>query len=421
MVKKTRKIKKLRQKGGAIHKLPADVAPTTGAPKTNLINNFFTKNKLYYIDTHGAMLDSTYIVPEKTYILHAGISGKSIHTQYCSGEGKFVGENDMMDLVQKENKADLWKLLTGESGASSISMFSPKKFEPEGVSLAIYEPGDEVHDMIFKFSNEGHTSELAIRLAGIYEIPVRDNLFKIIEEAEMEKARKLKEYSDSNAGKKASIADKKKREIEISNAFAKEKDIKFRNDKDNILQEFFKRQLNKSREESRYTMKESNIVYDEALFPPPADGVRIFIVWACRSAYTASSEEERVAKGKTMRRKSLSLRKYNEGVREAYEKAEEQRKERLRIEAAKERLRQKIEELKKKHEEEMEKKLTKQHPLAKKFTNNLKSGKKINWAHFNAMKTKVLQAAKEENERLNKILNEALEELEAGEALEEVH
>lgn len=323
MVSKTRKRK--QQKGGAIHKLPSEVAPTTGAKVSTLIENFFTNNALYYVDGHGALLDATYIVPENTYIFHAGVSGKTISSQYCKYEKKYIGENDIMDLVQKDNKEELWKLLTGQPNASSVSMYSPKTFEPEKTNLAIYEPGDEVHDMMLNFSSAG-SANLAFVMAGVYKVPVRESLFTSMGNLQLEKTSKIGLYRESDEAKKVSSEEREKKETEIATQFANEHDDTFRKDKDNLLKAYFQRDLSSKRESIRHTITESNMVYDEDLFPTPPSGVRIFIVWACRAPYDASTKEERETKAKTMRRKSINVRKYNESAIETYIKAEEEKR-----------------------------------------------------------------------------------------------
>jgi hypothetical protein len=320
MVNKSRK--KNKQKGGAVHKLPPNVAPTTGAKVKDLIENFYKNNNLYYIDAHGALLDSTYTVPENTYILHAGVSGKSVNSAFCSTEGKFLGkDNDLMDLVQKDNRDDLWKLLTGQENASATSMFSPAKINIEKDTLAIYEPGDVVHDMKFVFSSEGDAN-LAISMIGIYKIPVREYLFTQMEDSEKNKTKKLTNYRNSTAGKAAPLEEKEKKETELGSTVAKVSDTYFRTHPDNLLKDYFTRPLAKDKESLRHILTESGMVTDEELFPFPEGGVRIFIVNACRFPYIASSPEDRLQKAKAMRRKSLTLRKYNEGVKEAYERAQ---------------------------------------------------------------------------------------------------
>lgn len=328
MVKKTKRTRKLRQKGGAIPFLPPEVAPRCppgckSKEMKTLAEAFFNNNNIYYITGHGGLLpNKTYEVPPNTYILHAGVSGKSIFSNSITCQG----QNEFKELVQELYTVDLWKLLTNQAGHDT-GMYSREVYEPNKELLAIYEPGDIVSDMIFEFSNLGST-EKDITGCGIYKVPVNDNLNEQQENVLREKSAMLARIKfNGERNKKSADEIRKQQESEIY-PFIKEKDTVFRNRSDNLLKTWFTRKL--SAGEEQYIDNESKIVNDTGRFPGKPGGIRLFIVWACRSVTGISSKENALAAAKKARRRSINLHKYNVGVREKYERDMAERIERLR-------------------------------------------------------------------------------------------
>lgn len=396
MVSRTRKVQK--QKGGSIPHLPRSLAPISGADKKTLMTNFFTNNGIYYVAGHGAVLkDETYEVPPNTYVLHVIVSGKVL----------YADSTEIEDFVKERDTESLWRLLTGQDkGFGTSEFFSPNRFEPEKDTLAIYKPGDRPKDMILQFSNKGG-AETDILISGVYQLPVEKTLFDMRTRLFREKTKLLAQEKEKNTFQRASANDKKKKEQELTNAFALENDPFFQNHKTNLMKTYFTRDLTATETENdRFVIKESKLVNDASRFPiPTAGGFRLFIVWACRGVYCSSLDEN----ARSARRHSINLHEYEEGVKEQY--------------AAKEALKAAIRKAKadadreKAAKEEAERKRAAEENKKKKATapkkENAAFGFKPGFFTKKVQKTK--QQLQQEEERQTKILNNALKEVEEDE------
>jgi hypothetical protein len=312
MPKQTRKAKKLqkrrKQKGGAVSHLPRVIFPTTGKAQLELITDFFTRAHIYYVSAHGALHSrKTYEVPPNTYILHVGVSGKVCDTSNIMNEFLLA---EGFPLNKK--KEMLWKFLTGQRLGPALNniLFKPDRFNQRTNTIAIYEPGDIVHDMTFSFENTNADSGY-IQL-GAFKFPFAEDLMeqaeKIAVEREGEYMKKAMRLGGINSP--AFRAQRKK----LAKDFAMKHDNLLRYRGDNKLRRLFSEIEAAAEEESeedekRYTMLESEFVELQDFFVPANDHYRVFIVFSCRGVYDVLPEEEAEA-GRRTRRASLNLRSY---------------------------------------------------------------------------------------------------------------
>jgi len=307
MTKKTRKVK---QKAGAIPFLPPEIAPTTGGKSKELAEQFFKNNNVYYISGHGALLpNKPYKIPENTYILHAGVSGKVVTSE---ATGTCSGQNDLKELVQENQFVDFWKLLTNQAGAASVRLYSRTKYEPEKELLSIYAPGDIVSDMVFEFSNLDSVDK-DVTACGVYKVPVKDTILEEQEKALLKKSGMALQIKRNGEKNKKSAAQIKKDQEDVIYPFIDTVDTRFRNRSDNLLKDWFNREPSPI---NKFVTYESNLLNDKTLFPVKAGGIRLFVVWACR-AVNAATPALSIEEGQRARARSINLQEYNVGVKEA--------------------------------------------------------------------------------------------------------
>ncbi len=159
------KTRKNRKKGGATNKLPIP----------EKYEDFDWG--LYFMSSHGNLLEEFFIVPENTYVLHLATAGSP-----CS---KF--KSDIEDLIydDKSGRKTLWKSLkegtflkTSKNTIAKEFIYNNSKIEDEN-TISFYEPGDLIFNIDLNLINY----DWPIFLMGLYELPVshtlRDNLFEI--------------------------------------------------------------------------------------------------------------------------------------------------------------------------------------------------------------------------------------------------
>jgi hypothetical protein len=191
MVSKTRRKTQKRhsstrkRRGGAINKL-------RNIPAGMTLNEFEDKYDVYYISAHGGLLGEKFVVPEMTYLMH---SVPSTYTCRLAGDDENLdrfyrpraneneGYNDENFMAFIQNPRTLFGTIYRSNNELLRDLFvSPNntryqnlKYQSEITS--IYEPGDEVRDVILQFYSyyveataEGGTSHFIA--PGIFKIPM---------------------------------------------------------------------------------------------------------------------------------------------------------------------------------------------------------------------------------------------------------
>jgi hypothetical protein len=295
---KTRKLKK--QTGGAVPYLPRDKAPIVGKPEAQLITEFFQNNSIYLISAHGNLSTTrTYKVPQNTYILHFAPSGV-----VCPNDDIFHELLSKKGAAEKPEaqKKQLWKLLTGQKqeGYYKNMLYNPKKRNNASPHVALYAPGDVVHDMNFHFMNPDY--KLAITLCGIYSVPVSDFIFKMSKDLHSDRREAIEKYlreegvhpKQNRNGLSQKLKDGQKK---IGEEFSNEHDPEFHALKENLLKPLLA---------TKKEFTESEIMSKTDILPNPEGGLRIFFVISCR----APDDDTDKNMPSKLRRKSINLRKY---------------------------------------------------------------------------------------------------------------
>ncbi len=301
MPRKTRKTRKLKkQTGGAVPNLPTNKVPITGKPEAELVKDFFQNNSVYLISGHGNLSTTrTYKVPENTYILHFAPSG-------------IVCMNDEIfhELLSKKGPAErpeaqkkqIWKFLTGQrmEGPYRNMLYNFKKKNEAGTDIALYEPGDVVHDMNFHFMNPDY--ELATTLCGVYSVPLMDSIFEMSNEMYIKRQEEINQYLKDKGvpphKNRNSLSDEQKSAMKkIGKEFSDKHDKEFHVLKENLLKPLLA---------TKTHFTESELMSKTDILSNPQGGLRIFFVLSCRAP---DDKTDKTLPSK-LRRKSISLRKY---------------------------------------------------------------------------------------------------------------
>ena len=175
--------------------------------------------------------------------------------------------------------------------------------------------------MLFDFKNP--SLETGYVVQGVYKFPVSNKLFedthKVAIERVKESEKKIKEWK--NAGKKEEEITDLKKEFGIE--FGKKHDTYFYELEDNLIVPYLTRKLSDNEEESRYFIKESNLINLDN-FKPKENKFNVFIVFSCRQVGDINVKSLSNANKETLRqrvrRESINLREYAEGVKPAAKK-----------------------------------------------------------------------------------------------------
>jgi len=143
--------------GGATDKFPID--------KSNNSINFFNTHKLFLITAHGRLKNTSFAVPENTYILNMVAAGKE-----C-GRETFELDNFKYDYDSKNSmRHKIFDAIQNSIFLKDL-MYKPADTNNKNTinnSLAIYEPGDIMQDTDLQFTN----LDYPVVALGMYELPM---------------------------------------------------------------------------------------------------------------------------------------------------------------------------------------------------------------------------------------------------------
>jgi hypothetical protein len=157
--------------GGATNRLPGISEDTTLA-------EFEAEWDVFYIAAHGALLSKNITVPRDTYILNTVPSLSACRLKRTDRRLNKFYENkynaNFMNFIR--NPKTLVESLYNANILTLMQQYNANEINPK---TSIYEPTDEVHDMIFSFKSHivpsaqratrGHTHFAA---AGIFKLPI---------------------------------------------------------------------------------------------------------------------------------------------------------------------------------------------------------------------------------------------------------
>jgi hypothetical protein len=174
-----------RRKGGAINKLP-------NIPNSMTLAEFEDKYDVFYISAHGGILDTNISVPGNTYLMHSipstyvcKLAGddEKLNRFYkpSSGNDDAYDEDNFMEFIR--NPRIVFETIYRQDNqlVSRVFATNNNNFKRQSKITSIYEPGDEVPDVILQFYSyfvqataEGGASHFIA--PGIFKIPMSTNI-----------------------------------------------------------------------------------------------------------------------------------------------------------------------------------------------------------------------------------------------------
>lgn len=181
--RKGQKRRRTRRKGGAINKLP-------NIPNSMTLAEFEDKYDVFYVSAHGGLLDSDFIVPENTYLLH---SVPSTYVCKMAGDDERLNrfytptdkynnnsyDNDNFMSFIRNPRIVFETIYTPNNNV--VSLFGANNIvKQQSKVTSIYEPADEVPDVILQFYSyyvqpTAETGSSHFIAPGIFKIPMTKN------------------------------------------------------------------------------------------------------------------------------------------------------------------------------------------------------------------------------------------------------